>query len=271
MPTNIPHIKVLESPISAVNMTTACEHIFEALRNKRKGYICVTGVHGVNEAFDHADFLEVLGGAYLVTPDGMPMVWLGWLNGQKQMDRVYGPDLMLEVCRQSVEKGFTHFFYGGAPGVADLLKIKLTTLFPGLQVVGTYCPPYRALNAVELEDLQQQVTAVKPDMIWVGLGTPKQERFVASHLSLLDTTLLCGVGAAFDFHTNRVKQAPRWMQRSGLEWLYRTIQEPRRLFGRYFRGNSLFLWRLFLGLKPKHLSTSTSTTSPTPNPIHHEQ
>lgn len=269
MNSTIPHITVLGSPISSVNMTTACELTFEALRQKQKGYICVTGVHGVTEAFEHADFLEVLKGAFLVTPDGMPMVWLGRWQGAKQMDRVYGPDFMLEVCRQSVDKGFTHFFYGGAPGVADLLKIELTRRFPGLQVVGTYCPPYRPLNRFELADLQQQVAAVKPDMIWVGLGTPKQERFVASHVHLLDTTLMCGVGAAFDFHTHRVKQAPHWIQRAGLEWFYRTIQEPRRLFGRYFRNNSLFLWRLFLGLKPKHLSTSKPTTPR--NRTQHEQ
>jgi N-acetylglucosaminyldiphosphoundecaprenol N-acetyl-beta-D-mannosaminyltransferase len=162
------------------------------------------------------------------------------------MRRVYGPDLMLDVCRWSEASGCKHFFYGGADGVAELLAQKLKAKFPKLQVVGTFTPPFRALNADEERQLRDQVAAAQPDILWVGLSTPKQEKFMAEFLPKLDVTLMIGVGAAFDFHSGRVRQAPRWMQRSGLEWFYRLASEPRRLGRRYCRNNPLFVLK-FLG------------------------
>jgi N-acetylglucosaminyldiphosphoundecaprenol N-acetyl-beta-D-mannosaminyltransferase len=155
---------------------------------------------------------------------------------------------MLEVCAWSETSGAKHFFYGGADGVADLLAQKLQVKFPKLQVAGTYTPPFRPLNAAEVQALQAQVAAVRPDLIWVGLSTPKQEKFMAEYLPKLDATLMLGVGAAFDFHTGRVRQAPRWMQRSGLEWFHRLCSEPRRLGKRYLCNNPLFVLK-FLGQK----------------------
>ncbi len=238
-------VNVLGVGISVLNLRTALAAIAGAVRERRKGYICVTGVHGVMEAQDDAAFKKILNGAFLCTPDGMPMVWAGKLNGHREMSRVYGPDLMLDVCAWSETSGAKHFFYGGADGVAKLLAQKLKTKFPKLEVAGTFTPPFRALNADEEKILADQVRAVRPDILWVGLSTPKQEKFMAEFLPKLDATLMIGVGAAFDFHSGRVRQAPRWMQRSGLEWFYRLCREPRRLARRYFRNNPLFLLKFF--------------------------
>ena len=233
-------VNVLGVGISVLNLRTALAAIADAVQAHRKGYICVTGVHGVMEAQDDAVFKKILNGAFLCTPDGMPMVWAGQLACHREMSRVYGPDLMLDVCAWSETSGCKHFFYGGADGVAELLAEKLQAKFPKLQVVGTFTPPFRALNADEVKKLQEQIAAVRPDILWVGLSTPKQEKFMAEFLPKLDVTLMIGVGAAFDFLSRRVKQAPRWMQRSGLEWCHRLCQEPRRLARRYFRNNPLF-------------------------------
>jgi N-acetylglucosaminyldiphosphoundecaprenol N-acetyl-beta-D-mannosaminyltransferase len=222
----IERVNVLGVGISAINLQTALTAIGDAVRARRKGYICVTGVHGVTEAQEDAMFRRILNQAFLC--------------GRREMSRVYGPDLMLEVCAWSETSGCRHFFFGGAPGVAEQLRDNLTKRFPKLQVVGCYTPPFRALNAGEQRQLQETIRASRPDILWVGLSTPKQEKFMAEFLPRLDVTLMIGVGAAFDFHSGRVKQAPRWMQRSGLEWFYRLCQEPRRLAKRYLRNNPLF-------------------------------
>ena len=237
----IQRVNVLGVGISVLNLPAALEAIADAVKARRKGYVCVTGVHGVMEAQDDAAFQKILNRALLCTPDGMPMVWAGRLAGHREMSRVYGPDLMLDVCAWSETSGCKHFFYGGADGVAELLAEKLKKKFPKLAVVGTFTPPFRALNADEQKKLQEQISAAPPDILWVGLSTPKQEKFMAEFLPKLDATLMIGVGAAFDFHSGRVRQAPRWMQRSGLEWFYRLCCEPRRLAKRYFRNNPLFV------------------------------
>ena len=241
-------VNVLGVGISVLNLGTALDTIAAAVRERRKGYICVTGVHGVMEAQDDAAFKKTLNSAFLCTPDGMPMVWAGKIAGHQEMRRVYGPDLMLAVCAWSEPSGAKHFFYGGADGVAALLAQKLKEKFPKLQVAGTYTPPFRTLNEAEVKSLQGQISAAKPDIFWVGLSTPKQEKFMAEFLPKLDATLMVGVGAAFDFHSGRVSQAPRWMQRSGLEWFYRLCSEPRRLWKRYLRNNPLFVLKFFLQL-----------------------
>ena len=236
----IERVNVLGVGISILNLRTALAAISDAVRARRKGYICVTGVHGVMEAQTDAAFRRILNQAFLCTPDGMPMVWMGRLHGHRDMSRVYGPDLMLEVCAWSETSGCRHFFFGGAPGVAEQLRDRLQARFPKLQVSGCYTPPFRPLNAEEEKQLREMVRVAQPDILWVGLSTPKQERFMAEYLPRMDVTLMVGVGAAFDFHSGRVKQAPRWMQRSGLEWFFRLCQEPGRLARRYLRNNPLF-------------------------------
>lgn len=249
---NIERFNVLGVALHAMNLPIATEAVLDALREKRKGYVCVTGVHGVTEAQDDPAFRGILNAAFLNTTDGMPLVWLGRRAHGSWVDRVYGPDLMLEVFRATQPTAFRHFFYGGAPGVAEELKARLEERFPGVSICGTYCPPFRPLNATEEADLQRIVREARPDIIWVGLSTPKQERFMSEYLAKLDTTLMFGVGAAFDFHAGRTPQAPRWMQRSGLEWFYRLCSEPRRLGRRYLVNNPLFIWRIsgqLLGLR----------------------
>lgn len=248
----VERVNVLGVGVSILNLKTALEAVSDAVRQQRKGYICVTGVHGVMEAQADEPFRCILNRAFLCTPDGMPMVWVGRLRGHRAMRRVYGPDLMLDVCAWSETSGCRHFFYGGAPGVAEALRDRLIARFPRLQILGCYTPPFRPLGAEEEQAMQEMVRAAKPDIVWVGLSTPKQERFMAEFLPKLDTTLMIGVGAAFDFHAGRVRQAPRWMQRTGLEWFHRLCHEPRRLAGRYFRNNPLFILKIagqFSGLK----------------------
>jgi N-acetylglucosaminyldiphosphoundecaprenol N-acetyl-beta-D-mannosaminyltransferase len=240
----VERVNVLGIGLSAINLDLALAAVTQALASKTKGYVCVTGVHGVMEAQRDPALRTILNRAYLNTPDGMPMVWVGRLRGHREMRRVYGPDLMNLICETSCRTGWTHFFYGGGEGVAGELQRRLVTRFPRLQVVGTYTPPFRPLTVDEEADLARQVAAVRPDILWVGLSTPKQERFMAQHWQRLDATLFFGVGAAFDFHAGRMRQAPRWMQRSGLEWFFRLCSEPRRLWRRYLRNNPAFSWRI---------------------------
>ena len=241
----LPRANVLGVGVSALNLDLAAAEITRAVAEKRKGYICVTGVHGVSEAQTDPSFRAILNRAFLNTPDGMPMVWMGRAQGFKHMGRVYGPDLMLRLCEESPARGITHFLYGGAPGVADELRRRLESRFPGLKIAGVYVPPFRPLNADEEKELIRQVAAAKPDLFWVGLSTPKQEKFMTEYWQKLDATIFLGVGAAFDFHAGTVKQAPLWMQRTGLEWFYRLCREPRRLWKRYLKNNPLFVLRAF--------------------------
>lgn len=234
---------VLGVGVSALSLTQATALVMAARSQKQLGYICVTTVHGVSEAQTDPAFRQILNRSLLTTPDGMPLVWLGRYQGYKQITRVYGPDLMLAVCDAGRAIGLRHYFYGGHPGVVTALKQRLVSRFPQLAVVGTFAPPFRPLTPEEFTDLQADVAAAQPDIVWVGLGTPKQERFMAEAWNRLDCGLLIGVGAAFDFHSGRLRQAPRWMQRSGLEWLFRLGQEPRRLAYRYLVHNPVFVLR----------------------------
>lgn len=242
--TRISTVDVLGVRISVIDQENAREILFDAVRTGQRGYVAVTGVHGVMEAQDDETFRAVLNDAILTTPDGMPMVWMGKLQGERTIARVYGPDLVLNLCDHSRAENFSHFFYGGGPGVSEDLALRLRARFPNLNVAGTFAPPFRSLNSDELVDLQRQVAATRPDFFWVGLSTPKQECFMASHLNLLpEAKIMIGVGAAFDLLTGRVRQAPPWMQGAGLEWLYRFGQEPRRLARRYLVNNPRFVVR----------------------------
>ena len=263
-------INVLGVGISVLNQTHARELLFAAARTGRRGYVTVTNVHSVSEARKDPSYRQIFNRAMLSTPDGVPMVWLGQLQGHRQMERVYGPDLMLNLCEHSVPAEFTHFLYGGKLGVADDLRRTLENRFPGVRVVGTYCPPFRDLNADERSELRDIIDELQPDFFWVGLGVPKQEKFMAEYLPILrGAKVMIGVGDAFDLLSGHVRQAPPWMQRSGLEWLYRLTQEPRRLAYRYLVYNPLFIVRILLqmtGLKKYPLEEAVtgpgrSTTS----------
>ena len=240
----IEKVNVLGVGISVLDQGRAREFLFDAVRRNERGYVTVTGVHGVSEAQRDPKLMAILNRALLATPDGMPMVWMGKMQKQQSIRRVYGPDLMLNICEHSVERGLSHFLYGGVSGVADDLKRQLELRFPGLKIVGTFTPPFRELNEIELKDLHDRVKTAQPDFFWVGLSTPKQEFFMADYMPILpEAKIFVGVGAAFDLLTGRVPQAPQWMQRTGLEWLFRLIQEPRRLWKRYLFNNPVFLMR----------------------------
>jgi N-acetylglucosaminyldiphosphoundecaprenol N-acetyl-beta-D-mannosaminyltransferase len=183
--------------------------------------------------------------ANLATPDGMPVVWALRLLGQRA-ERVYGPDLMQAVCQRSLAEGWRHYFYGGAEGVPEMLAVALHKKFPGIQVVGTESPPFRSLTVTEEAAMLQRLNDSGADLVWVGLGSPKQDLWLAEHRAVLTAPVLIAVGAAFDFYAGRVRQAPRWMQRSGLEWLFRLGSEPGRLWRRYLIYNPKFAFKVAL-------------------------
>ncbi len=248
----IEKFNVLGVAVSAMNLEIATQSVLDACSTRTKGYVCVTGVHGVTEAQSDESFRTILNGAFLNTCDGMPLVWEGRRAVGPWVQRVYGPDLMLKIMEATRDGKYTHFFYGGAPGVADALKAAMESRFPGVNVVGTYCPPFRPLNADEESELLALISEKKPDLFWVGLSTPKQERFMSAFLPKLETTVMFGVGAAFDFHTGRMSEAPRWMMRCGLQWLHRLCSDPKRLWKRYGIIVPTYLFRIFLqrtGLK----------------------
>lgn len=209
-------------------------------------YIAVTGMHGVTEALHDAEFGRILNGASLVVPDGYPLVVLGRRNGFALARRVYGPELLQAFCEETARKGYRHFFYGGAAGVADDLASRFAGRFPGMQIAGTYCPPFRPLTPAEEQDVREKIKSSRADVVWVGLSTPKQERWMASHREALGVPVMVGVGAAFDFHTGRVAQAPKWMRENGMEWFFRLMSEPRRLWRRYLVNGSEFAWLVLL-------------------------
>jgi|GEM_PF-407088 len=230
--TPAPTYDLLGVGMSILTIPDAVRRVIDAVKTDTKGYVCVTGMHGIMEARDDAKLQRILNEAFLCTPDGMPTVWLGQARGHK-MQRVYGPDLMLALMEATQSKPIRHFFYGGAEGVAEDLKRKMEERFPGIQIVGTYCPPFRPLSPEEKAALIEQISTCQADMVWVGLSTPKQERFMAEYLPALPVKVMLGVGAAFDFHTGRARQAPRWVMAAGFEWFFRLITEPKRLWRRY--------------------------------------
>jgi N-acetylglucosaminyldiphosphoundecaprenol N-acetyl-beta-D-mannosaminyltransferase len=235
-------VNVLGVGVSAIAMSDALAAIARWVANRTPHYVCVTGVHGVMESHSDPTLRDIHNAAGLVTPDGMPLVWLSHLRGHRHVERVYGPDLMLACCQRFVSSGYRHFFYGGAEGVPERLAARLQDRVPGLVVAGTWSPPFGEMTAFEERAAIARINAASPDIVWVGLSTPKQERWMARHVGRLSAPVLVGVGAAFDFHAGLKRQAPLWMQRSGLEWLFRLATEPRRLWRRYLYNNPRFLW-----------------------------
>lgn len=205
-------------------------------------FIAVTGMHGITEAQHDSHFKVILNSADLVVPDGMPLVWLGRVQGYGLRRRVYGPELMVSFLHATLKKGYRHFFYGGAFGVAEQLSVTLLNTFPGLRSVGTYSPPFRPLTSEENEQIVETINNTAADVLWVGLSTPKQERWMHEHRKSLKVPVVVGVGAAFDFHSGTKRQAPPWMREHGLEWLFRLGQEPRRLWRRYLVDGTQFLF-----------------------------
>ncbi|HWR14667.1 MAG TPA: WecB/TagA/CpsF family glycosyltransferase [Terriglobales bacterium] len=251
-----PRVRVLGVPVDAIDLTGAVQIVERAIDTGRRGYVCVTGVHGISEAQRDVRFRAVLERAMLVTPDGMPTVWLGRLEGYAHMQRVFGPDLMTAMLSRSEECGHTHFLYGGKLGIADQLRSSLLRKYPGAKIVGTFTPPFRPLSDSEKLGLREKLDVLRPDVVWVGLSTPRQEVFMAEHLEELGAKVMIGVGAAFDFLSGNLRDAPQWMKTAGLQWAHRLAQDPRRLWKRYLINNSLFL--SYLALEKLGLRRTTS-------------
>jgi N-acetylglucosaminyldiphosphoundecaprenol N-acetyl-beta-D-mannosaminyltransferase len=227
-----PSFRVLGVPVHAVQIPEVVMQIRLWIQDGAKGrYIAVTGMHGIAESRTDCAFRLALDSADLVVPDGMPLVWLGRWHRHPLKRRVYGPELMETFCRETGAT-YRHFFYGGGPGIAGRLADSLRQRY-GIVVAGTHCPPFRPLTGEEERDVVSRIDAASPDVLWVGLSTPKQEKWMHRNREQLSVQVMLGVGAAFDFHSGRSRQAPVWMRENGLEWLFRLLSEPQRLWRRY--------------------------------------
>lgn len=225
----------------STNLLSVIELFENYISRKKPHLICICNVHTTMMAFGNRAKRQHLKKASISTMDGQPLVWLSRFLGAKKSERVAGPDLMQAACKISVKKGYRHFFYGGAEGTPEKLKALFTKKYPGIQIVGTYSPPFRTLTEKEDQTIIKYINESKPDFLWVSLGAPKQEKWIADHLDRIEAPVQVGVGAAFDFFTGNVQRAPVWMQYAGLEWFFRLLKDPRRLWKRYLVYNTMFL------------------------------
>jgi N-acetylglucosaminyldiphosphoundecaprenol N-acetyl-beta-D-mannosaminyltransferase len=244
-PEDVPKSEVLGVPIALTDYSEALDVMDGMIARRQRGYVCAVAVHAVMVAQDDPEMRAALLGSSLTVPDGMPVVWAANALGGDLDDRVYGPELMLRYCERCAERSHRVFLYGGRDqGSLQQLALNLRLKFPGIKIVGGYSPPFRPLTGDEEDSIAQQINAASPDVVWVGIGVPKQEKWMARMRDRLDAPVIAAVGAAFDFHAGRVSQAPAWMQERGLEWTYRIAQEPRRLLPRYLIYNPRFLLRI---------------------------
>ncbi len=257
-----PAIDVLGVRVDVMNMNELLARLEEMLRRGEKGYLSAITVHGVMLAQRDPDFAAAFADAAIAIPDGTPIAWAGRLQGHHGMHYVTGPALMREVFLREEFAGYTHFFYGGDPGVAEELAVHFRAVATQARIVGTFTPPYRPLTKAEERALTAQIRWCKPDMIWVGLGTPKQDKFMRRYLPLLETTIMFGVGAAFDFHTGRIRDCSPWIKNAGLQWLHRLMQDPKRLWWRYLRDNPAFIWGMMVQLAKRALRGHQTTRRP---------
>lgn len=238
-----PQGDVLGIPVRALSMAQMLDMIDEWIALGTRQFICTVDVHALMESQADDDIRKIYNSA-VVAADGMPIVWLLRRHGFPTAERVCGPDLLSALFRRSEARGYRHFLYGASPQTLAGLRDRLTRDFPFARIVGTYSPPFRALSGVEDAQVVDTINAARADIVWVGLGAPKQDRWMAAHRAVLQAPVLIGVGAAFDMLAGAVRRAPLILQRSGCEWLFRIVQEPRRLFMRYVKSNSLFALRL---------------------------
>jgi len=242
------YINILGVNVSATNLSLACESIGNWIETKKKTYVCIVPVSTIVDCQSDLKYKDIVNGAGMATPDGMPLVWIGKSSKNKTIQRTYGPDLMMNMCQRSQEKGYRHYFYGSTPERSQKLKNRLKEIYPALNIVGCFSPGFQDQNTIEEEVVLKEINQAKPDVLWVGLGSPKQDYWMYNHRDKLDVPVMVGVGAAFDFISGSKPQAPRWMQQNGLEWLFRLCCEPKRLWRRYLIGNTKFVFLLIKDL-----------------------
>ena len=242
----IPHsIRVLDMRVDMVQISDVLQAMEEWIVNKEQGrYIVIANADSAVRSRKNDKFRKAVACSTLSVPDGMSLVWLGKMQGYKLKRRVYGPDLLQEFCELAVSKGYTNYYYGGAEGVPQRLKDALVKKFPELKVTGVYSPPFRDLTDSEDEQIVAMINEANTDVLWIGLGCPKQEIWMYQHRDKLKVPVVVGVGAAFDFHSGTKKQAPFWMREHGLEWFFRLITEPKRLWKRYIVDGAFFLYNV---------------------------
>lgn len=235
-------VTLLGTRVSVINLDKAFCWIVDQVKQQSKTYVCVAPVATLVDGKKDKSYQDIVNKAGMVTPDGMPVVWLARLKGARHIERTYGPDLMRVVCDQGRVAGLKHFIYGATDATLMQLAKELVKLYPGVRIVGSYAPAYKSEVQVESQEIINQINASGADIVWVALGSPKQDRWMAMHRVLLKPPVIIGIGAAVDFIAGTKLQAPRWMQVSGLEWLFRLMCEPKRLWKRYLVGNVLFIY-----------------------------
>ncbi len=243
--TDIPTCNILGVEIAAINMEWLVKYVSDHLSVLAGDYICVSNVHTVVTAFEDPEYSRIQNGAIMAIPDGGPLSSIGRRRGFPDMKRTTGPDFMGEIFRISAEKGYRHYFYGSVEETLDKLREKLQDTYSGIQIAGTYSPPFRPLTADEETETVDRINKANADFIWVGLGAPKQEQWMARQQGKIHG-LMVGVGAGFDYFAGNIKRAPKWMQKRNLEWLYRLRQEPTRLLKRYMYTNTKFIWKAYI-------------------------
>ena len=234
------HCEILKTNINVTNMSDTIKYIGEHLDDLRGKYICVSNVHTTVMSYENEEYRKIQNSAAMALPDGAPLSSYSRRKGYKQAQRVTGPDLMLELFAISREKGYRHYFYGATEETLQSMREVLERDYPGIEIAGMYAPPFRALTPQEDAQIVAKINESRPDFIWIGLGAPKQEEWMYQHMGQLQGVLI-GVGAGFDYLAGYIKRAPRGMQRMSLEWLYRLLQDPKRLWRRYFTSNVKFI------------------------------
>ncbi len=235
-------VPVLGVPLALTDYDRMLAWIEDMVARHRRGYVCVANVHTVTSSSEDPELRAALLDSSINVPDGQPLVWAMNALGYSLGDRVYGPELMSRACARVASSGHRFYLYGGrSQGALVQLALNLRQRYPGVKIVGGYSPPHRPLSAEERVAVTEEINRSKADVVWVGIGVPKQEKWMAEMRPDLDAPVLIGVGAAFDFHAGLVPQAPNWMQDAGLEWAYRLAHEPRRLWRRYLRYNPRFV------------------------------
>lgn len=239
--TAIPTCNIMGVEIAAIDMEWLVDYLSRNVRELSGDYVCVANVHTTVTAYEDSAYCRIQNGGIMAIPDGGPLSSVGRKRGYAQMQRTTGPSLMGEIFKISAEKGFRHYFYGSTEETLEKLRNVLDETYPGIQIAGMYSPPFRPITDDEDREIVEWINETKPDFVWVGLGAPKQEKWMADHQGRIHG-LMIGVGAGFDYHAGNIDRAPEWMQKSNLEWVYRLMQDPKRLFKRYLHTNTKFIW-----------------------------